>query len=147
MHQHHLNHLTPQKKARAYFSSPNKRFQMSSKCAFARFMRIATFMFIIFLRQKTAIFWPLKKERQKEPFLESHLLFLVPNKRISIFVEYFSFLYFWPLFHIFYAFWSGSGILLMNKHPSVYVVKGAKLISTLPVPDKKALKMKNKGQN
>ena len=35
----------------------------------------------------------------------------------------------------------------MNKHPSVYVVKGAKLISTLPVPDKKALKMKNKGQN
>ena len=29
---------------------PNKRFQMSSKCAFGRFMRIATFMFIISLR-------------------------------------------------------------------------------------------------
>ena len=29
----------------------------------------------------------------------------------------------------------------MNKHPFVYVVKGAKLISNLPVPDKKALKV------
>ena len=44
---------------------PNKRFQMSSKCAFGRFMRIATFMFIISLRAAncnlTVIFFKQKR--------------------------------------------------------------------------------------